>query len=292
MMNLDTVIMKVFIFLFILLACLLQLEPAQAYNVPDKYASGVVVAAPSHLPPMSFLGLNGQPKGVHVDFWRQWSDETGVPVRFKVGNWEEMLLCVSEGECNIHSGLYITDGRKKFLDYGESLYRTSISLFVRKDSWIERLDQLGGIRVAVLEKGVSQDSLRSSSSGAVLVSYPTARQAVAGLSKGETEAIVCDTPTVFYILGELGKLRDFKSVDVIQSQYYHAAVKKGDRELLEVVNWGMQCIDEETRERILNVWYVPDATISKSLKVGLIVCVAVLIGGLSLVFFGGRKKLS
>ena len=81
--------------------------------VPDKF----VIANSSSFHPYSFLGENGNPQGLLIDYWKEIEKQTGTPVEFILTDWAEGLDNVKTAKADIHAGLFYTDERDEYLNY-------------------------------------------------------------------------------------------------------------------------------------------------------------------------------
>ena len=58
-------------------------------------------------PPLSYVGLNGDPEGLVVDYWKAWSSASGNAITFVQAEWPETLEMVRDGRADIHGGFII-----------------------------------------------------------------------------------------------------------------------------------------------------------------------------------------
>ncbi len=278
--------------LLLLLNLLLLTGTAYAYDVPDKYHNGVTVVHSTSMAPLSFLGVNGEPKGFVVDFWRKWANDTGVPVKFKLVDWKEGLALVKSGECDIHGSLYQTPERLKYLDYAEETFPIKSILYVKKDSPIQSLAELGRHSIGVLEQGSSVELIRKRTINPNMTRYPSTGAEVAALINGEVEAIVMDSHVFQYLVGQLGAGKEVEGREVVYENNLYPAVAKGNTELRELVSWGMTLISQKERDDIIRRWYIVDSGTSHGLKIAVVVSVVGLLCALAWFIFGGRRKRS
>lgn len=261
-------------------------SPARALSIPLEYRGGVTVTHVDTMPPMSFFGLNGEPKGFVIDLWRKWSSETGVPVRFVLTDWANSLELVRSGEVDIHGGLFLTPNRLEYLDYTDGLFSIDTMLFTIKGRDINGMDDLGDRVVGVLKRGAAEELMQNQ--------YPeVARKSfvdVQGLGIGEVDAVVTDYPNLMFIGGSMGVVDTIVSVQRLEEERLRAGVAKGNEGLLELVRSGLQRIDDEERENILHRWFVRDAKTSETLKIVVALSLTGLIGAVCLLVFGGRLR--
>ena len=237
---------------------LLLAVPVQAAK--DPFASyrltGIVVAQEADMAPMSFTGLNGEPKGYIIDLWRKWSAETGVPVHFHLVDWKDTLTAVRDGKADVHGGLFFTTERDRYLDYTTPFFPSKGGLFVQKGSGLKDFVQFSGRRVGVVESSFYHNYMLNNLAQFEPVTASTAEELVVMAETGEVDAFLADYPTLMYQLGTMGATSGFEVVEFYSQQEFRAAVAEGDLRTLTMVEAGLELIDDNERSRIFNRWIV------------------------------------
>lgn len=283
---------SVFTSVTLMLVSMFFSHAAFAFDVPNKYRGGLTVVHSSSMPPMGFLGVNGEPKGLIIDFWRKWSAETGVPVTFKLVNWSEGLDLVKSGQADVHGGLFLTEDRLAYLNYSDKLFPIETALFSMKGRGVENLDDLKGKVVGVITKGSTAELLRREYPAIKTREYPNLADVVPAFESGEVAAIGTDYPTLMYLAASHGILKEIVLIKVIEEQFLRAGVAKGNEVLLDLVVRGIQEVDEKERELILHRWFVRDGESSSTLRIVAIGSLVALIGAVFILIFGGRARRS
>ena len=81
-------------------------QDANGHLRPDRISFDSVTIAVNHSSyPYHFKNEQGQPDGLIIDYWKGWSQKTGILVDFKVMEWSQTIDKVSRGEVDIHAGL-------------------------------------------------------------------------------------------------------------------------------------------------------------------------------------------
>jgi len=57
-------------------------------------------------PPLNFVDANGNGAGLLPDLWRLWTEKTGRKVGFIAVPWDKAIQMVTNGEADIHAGLF------------------------------------------------------------------------------------------------------------------------------------------------------------------------------------------
>jgi polar amino acid transport system substrate-binding protein len=215
----------------------------------------LVIASKNYMP-FFFTEGDGIPRGILIDFWNLWSGKTGVPVHFRTMDLTGAIQQVQDGEADLIAGLSYTTERSLFFYFSRPFYEVSCHLFHRASiEGIRGLQDLAGFRVGVVAADFFEQFIRKQQPGAVIKSYPSVVRLVEGAIKGEVDAFVLENPVA---MTYLAKLDGFKSIKKIASPvisiHYHAAVKKGNRNLLTTINRGLADISEEEMRTIVRAW--------------------------------------
>lgn len=261
-----------------------------AFNVPLQFRDGVTIVHSDAMPPMSYVGLNGDPKGFVIDFWEKWAVETGVPVRFHLTSWAEGLDMLKAGKVDIHGGLYLTPERQEYLEYSDKIFPIDAALFTLKGNGVEGMGDLRDGVVGVLVKGSAEEIMRRDYPRIKRHVYPSITTMIQGFVDGEVDAVVTDYPTLMYLGGTMGVVKDLEVVEILKHEHLRAAVLKGNEELLALVSRGLAEVDEKERLNILRRWFVREAESSSTLKIVAGLSLAGLIGAVLLLLFGGRSR--
>ena len=278
---------------FVALALLFWAEPACALDeMFNQYKdTGLVIAQEADMAPMSFTGLNGQPKGYIIDLWRKWSAETGIPVTFLLTDWGETLTAVRDGRADVHGGLFYTEQRDDFLDFTLPFFQSKGGLFVKAGSSVRDVADLVGAQVGVVEQSFYDDYIRQQYPMMTPVPIRTSVELVTVADRGKVMAFLADYPTLMYQINSMGKMRDFKVVQFVSVQEFRAAVAEGNEAVLSVVAKGLELIDPQERQIIMNRWIISEETSTTDwILPTALLCGFGLLGAILVPFLLGRFK--
>jgi PAS domain S-box-containing protein len=213
---------------------------SSSFKVKDR----LVIACSKGYTPFTFLSPAGRPSGLLVDIWRLWAQKTGKQIEFSFSEWEDSLKQVQSGLADMHSGLGITDDRLPEFDYSQAFYGVKSGIFFnlrRLD--ISRPQDLAGLKVAVVAGSANEQYLRREMPRVRLSTYPDSDALIHAVGAGEAQIFLEETAVAMNGLDRLGERGSFERLPGWQtSQKIHAAVKKGNRDLLALVEAGFQAI--------------------------------------------------
>ncbi|MCJ2162974.1 MULTISPECIES: transporter substrate-binding domain-containing protein [unclassified Pseudodesulfovibrio] len=279
---------KRFIFIFILLLVAAVPTDSQSGN-SMRTGRPLIVVHSNNTPPLSYVGLNGDPEGLVVDYWKAWSLASGNAITFVQADWPETLEMVRDGRADIHGGLYYSEERDGYLDFSDSFFSMDTAIYVRKSLGIDSLIELGETPVAVLESGYSESYLRKSHPWIRRKAYKNSDQMVQAAFSGEVDVLLTEHTTMVNHLGARNKLEEFIPIKTLYSRSVCGAVARGNEELLRLVRAGQAGVTEKKRERLFSHWVVLSSSTSSWLIAILVAGAIVLIGAILFALFHNRR---
>lgn len=249
----SAVFTKVIYFLLILI---LIMNTVSALAAEDR----LTVAYSIDFVPFHYQDHNGQPAGMIIDYWRLWSEKTGIPVDFVGAPWDEALKMVGSGAADAHAGLFYSKERDAYLDYGSALRQLETHVFFHNTiSTTTNLRDLAAYRVGVVAGDLVEGWLKKRVPGGHIVGYQDYDRIIEAVQAGELRVIAADTPVFMYHLKRAGLLGDFSYV--ADSPLYRndifIAVQEGDATTLKKINQGMEKITQEESKSIVRHWSGP-----------------------------------
>ncbi len=134
----------------------------------------------------------------------------------------------------IAAGMSVTEDRKTQVDFSEPYFTSKQMIIVKSDDGsIQTADDLVGKKVGV-QLGTTGDLFVSGTDGVEVIQFDKAPLAVMELKNGKVDAVVIDAePAKRLVEGQ----DDIKVLDVpFTEEEYAIAVRKGDTELLNLIN--------------------------------------------------------
>ncbi|MFW5488232.1 MAG: EAL domain-containing protein [Desulfovibrio sp.] len=203
------------------------------------------------------LNENGTPEGLLVDFWKLWSQKTGIPVHVQLTDWEQARRMVYSGEADVLFPAFKNPRLLDSFDFSSPLYSFPAYIFAAKDlSGVHDMGDLKGLRVGVVKDSIFGPLVtREAPFGTTVINYPDSEALIKAAILGEIHAFIDLMPIAKRYLVTLGAQDDFVySPSPVGSFTVHAAVKKGNREILQQINSGLSQIGSREREELLSQW--------------------------------------
>ncbi len=243
---------------FFILAMSFMVTNADAKSLDWYRQYGVTVSNPPVSDPMSFIGVNEEPSGFIIDYWKKWSQETRIPVSFLFLPWAETLEAVRTGKADIHGGLFFSEERNQYLDFSTPYYTLQAALLVveGQDADIETIYE--SYTIGVLDKGYAQKFLGENHPETKLRTYPSTQDIAKALAAGEIVAVAGDHPMMGYQVGKFGIANKLIVKKFLYERKLFGATSKGNKALLRLINEGMARIDTNEHEEIVKRWFVAE----------------------------------
>lgn len=198
---------------------------------------------------------NGLAQGVAVDLVKALGDKIGYRVEIEVLNWVEAQNMVLAGEADALIQVNPSPEREKLYDFSDELLETEFSIFTSSGNvYIKTLDDLINRTVGVEEGGYAYNLLQRYD-GIRIVEIPSTSYGFHMIKSGTLDAIVADRWIGEYELAQ-SSIERVQVVDQpIERQYSSIAVKKGNKELLDLINLGLREIKaDSTMNKVINNW--------------------------------------
>lgn len=216
----------------------------------------LVFATDATWPPMEFVNADKNIVGYSIDFLTAAGKEAGFKAEFKNTAWDGIFAGLASGRYDsISSSVSITEERQKKMDFSAPYFVVQQALIVQKDSKAAGLGDLKGKKVGG-QIGTTGYFAIKAAEGLEAKSYDEIGLAMEDLNVGRIAAVVCDDPVAANYA--LIKYKDtLKIAGVIKSdkpEYYGFPVKKGNKEVLDLINKGIEAvkakgIDKELKKK-------------------------------------------
>lgn len=221
-------------------------EETPAENAKDsKEKPTYTVAFEATFAPFEFRDeKTGEFTGFDIDLIKAIGELEGFDVELKEMGFDGIVASVKTGNIDIGaSGLTIDENRLKEVDFSIPYYQAGLGIVVRaNEDKIKSIEDLKGKRIAV-QIGTTGAKYAKTIEGAKVTDFDQVTDALMEVKNGGADALINDHPVNQYYVSKSKK--DYKIVgEILESEYYGIAVKKGNTELLEKINNGLKKLKE------------------------------------------------
>ncbi len=238
--------------LLLMVACLVTvISPVFANAAPQS----IRVVMDDNYPPFVFRDDSGKLQGILIDQWRLWERKTGIKAEISAMDWEKAQNRMQAGEFDVIDTIFKTDQRLAIYDFTRPFQKIDVPIFFDKNiTGITDAASLKGFVVAAKSGDAAVEVLkrRGVSNLMLFNSYEAVIQAA---KEHKISVFVIDKPPALYFLHKYGILDRFRQSASLDAGYFHRAVKKGNVDLLKVVEDGFSRISTDELKKIDAKWY-------------------------------------
>lgn len=247
--------------LFILIIILNLFLPFSigATLVPEGKKTVYKIGGDENFPPYEFVVTtegNEVYRGFNVDIMKAVALQSGLEFEFKPLTWIEAIKALNNGELDAIQGMKYDKFRASRYDFSEEYIISAQTVFVLKDTYATELNDLSGYKVAVQEGDIAYERLKGDNLFNLIV-VNDQEEAFKLLLSGEVKAVVGNKLAGQYILQKNRQMDRVKMIGPdIDPQKYGVVVRKGNEELLAIINNGISEIKKNgTYDKIYKKWF-------------------------------------
>lgn len=204
----------------------------------------LVVATDATWPPMEYVDENTKEIiGFDIDLFKAVAEAGGFTVEFKNTAWDGIFAGLAAGKYDaIISSVTITEERQKEMDFSQPYINAGQVLVVQSSlRGVSELSDMEGMTVGAQIGTTGSFEIEGVLGTKSLKTYDEIGLAFEDLVNGRIDGVVADTPVAadFALLNESykGKLKIVG--EPFTDEYYGVVVRKGNTEVLDAVNAGL-----------------------------------------------------
>lgn len=237
-----------------LIACACVVAPTTASA--RSYKAG----AEATFAPFESLNQKHEVVGFDADIIAAIGKKAGLDIKMVNTPWEGLFMSLNNGDIDIAaSAITITPERQKSMDFSQPYFEAQQLIIVPESSKVASMVDLKGKKIGV-QTGTTGDVVAQTTFGKTSPNvrrYESIVLALQELRDGGLQAVIGDNAVIKHYLknnpGAKFKLVDDKE---FKKEYYGIAVRKGNKQLLEQVNKGLEAIKADgTYQTIYNKYF-------------------------------------
>jgi signal transduction histidine kinase len=256
---------------------------------PEK----IIISYIEDIAPYWFRDSSGGLIGIGPDYWRLWSEKTGIEIEFKTSTWQKSIENVINGHADIHAGMAINKERSEIFTFAKiPSLTTQENLYVREGLNISKVEDIGGLPVWT-DGGISESILQETYPGLHTMTFRSYEDLFKQLQKGTIDAFVADVDITAYNLIKRDMFGTFKNIYTVFDSTLHAAVTKDHAKLITIIDKGHEQISHQEREAIKNKYTTTKNEIPHWLKSYIYLgAIALVVAGMLVHYFLIRRAVS
>jgi glutamine transport system substrate-binding protein len=207
-----------------------------------------IVGTDATYAPMEYMDKDGDIVGVDIDVVKALAEELDIEIEFKNIGWEPLFPAVKSGEVDFAvSSITITDERLETYDFTDPYYSANQLILVPEDSDVTKFADLKDKKVSVQINTTGHIVTRGllGDTSSKIVATETMPLAIGEMINGNADAAIGDNAVIINYKKNNPKVK-LKTVEdsAFEKEYYGLMVKKGNTELIELLNEGIEKLKE------------------------------------------------
>ncbi|WP_054311288.1 transporter substrate-binding domain-containing protein [Mesorhizobium sp. 1M-11] len=216
-----------------------QQAPAQADEKPsDTIEAGILMTAP----PFSYVN-NGQQKGITYDLLNAIAKDQGFKIHLNPMGFDAMIPAMQAHQIDVAvAGFFVTDVRKKIIDFSEPFFTEGSALAVPIDSPIKSYDDLKGKTIVSQQGSAALSVLQgiAPERGVDVRAMADEANLLMAVQSGNADGIFFDSAIVAYRISLEGDKPTLRIVGEVQHPTDIAFALPKDSKWTPILNAGIE----------------------------------------------------
>ena len=198
----------------------------------------IVFGTNAEFPPFEFVassGVLGEYDGIDMAIVKKIGEDSGKEVAINNMEFDSLLIALDKGQVDaVISGMTITDERKEAVDFSEPYYTATQVMIVKEGSDIQKASDMADKRIVVIQGYTGEICVQDL--GYEYEAFKKGTEAIMELKNDKCDVVVIDSATAEKYVADNEGLTIVEDPSAFGIEEYGIAVKKGNKELLKLVN--------------------------------------------------------
>lgn len=207
--------------------------------------------------PIEFLDENGEPAGLLIDLWKEWSQITGTDVVFIARHWQESLKQIKANPDTVHVGMALTPERSRVFSFAKPISHIQSYLYLHTDIASKtQLSELIPFQIGIVADSAHETNLLTLEPRLMFRRYLSREALLEGVSRGEVYVFAGIQGYQRGLLLEKSINRHFSGQNriPIENIALAPAIGHSNPVLLEKINQGFEQLTKSSIDRIEKRW--------------------------------------
>ncbi len=207
-------------------------------------------------PPMDWIDEEGTHQGIAADYVRLMKEYIGREIVLKrTKSWKETMESLQKGDCDFVSSIVHSPDREKLLRFTEPFQTLDLVVATRTETiYVQDMEELAGKSIGVIDGSIFQTILKREYPSLKLTPVTSLREGLRDIQVGKIYGMVDNLTTLVYEIQNQGLVGIKISGQVGISVNLAMAVRKNDRELLQILSKALASISPQERQDLTNKW--------------------------------------
>ncbi len=192
----------------------------------------------AEFPPFEFIASSGvidQYDGIDIAIAKQIAEENGMKAAIENMEFDSLLIALENGQIDAAiAGMTVTEKRKESADFSIPYYTATQVMIVKEDSDIAAAADMADRKICVVQGYTGEICVQDL--GYPYEAFKKGTEASMELVNGKCDVVVIDSATAQKYVNDNEGLKIVEDASAFESEEYAIAVKKGNTELLDMLN--------------------------------------------------------
>ena len=216
----------------------------------------------AEFPPFEFVASNGvidQYDGIDMAIAKQIAEDNGMTAAVENMEFDSLLIALQNGQIDAAiAGMTVTEERLESVDFSTPYYTATQVMIVKEDSDIAAAADMADKKICVVQGYTGEICVQDL--GYPYEAFKKGTEAVMELVNGKCDVVVIDSATAQKYVSDNEGLKIVEDSATFESEEYAIAVRKGNTELLDMINKAVEAKLADGTISDLGVKYTEETT--------------------------------
>ena len=192
----------------------------------------------AEFPPFEFVagtGVIDQYDGIDMAIAKQIAEENGMTAAIENMEFDSLLIALQNGQIDaVIAGMTVTEESKEAVDFSTPYYTATQVMIVKEDSDIAAAADMADKKICVIQGYTGEVCVNDM--GYPYEAFKKGTEAVMELVNGKCDVVVIDSATAQKYVNDNEGLKIVEDAAAFEAEEYAIAVRKGNTELLDMIN--------------------------------------------------------
>lgn len=192
----------------------------------------------AEFPPFEFVAASGvidQYDGIDMAIAKQIAEENDMTPAVENMEFDSLLVALQNGQIDaVIAGMTVTEERKEAVDFSIPYYTATQVMIVKEDSDIASAADMADKKICVVQGYTGEVCVNEL--GYPYEAFKKGTEAVMELVNGKCDVVVIDSATAQKYVDDNAGLKIVEDAEAFADEEYAIAVRRGNTELLDMIN--------------------------------------------------------
>jgi len=212
---------------------------------PTKNEGKIIFGTNAEFPPFEFVvkkgGLIGEFDGIDIAIADLIAKDNDMTAEISNMEFDSLLIALENGQVDaVIAGMTVDPERAEKVDFSVPYYQATQVMIVKEDSTIASAADMAGKKIAVIQGYTGETAVKKLGDNYEYTSFKKGTDAIMELVNGKADVVVIDSATASKYVADNEGLKIVTDAKTFGNEEYAIAVKKGNKELLDMINASLE----------------------------------------------------